>query len=285
MAANRLLYEVIRGLWCLDTSNIAGYAPIINKILSGEKVYEKKEIKSVFSYVDEHAYSVEPEKLQSGYAIIEIIGEITQYGDECAYGAADYVKMIDSANLNPRVKGIILKVDGPGGSVGAINPFKEFKSRKKKPIIALSDSACSLHYWMMAELADHIISANDVSARFGSIGVMCTLADVKGAYKKEGIELHEIYAPESENKNEAFRLALEGKYDMIKEEELSPIARKFQGAVRDNRKNLKEEKGVLSGKSFFAEDAKRLGLIDTIGNINDAIMMIEVLNQVKYKSV
>ena len=273
-------------MWALDISNMAGYVPILNKILSGEKLYEKKEQSAVFSVFDDNGNEVrDPQKNFSGYAQIEIVGEMTRYGNECAYGAEDYARMLDSANENSNIKGIILKVDGPGGAVSAIAPFLDFKSRAKKPIIALANTACSLHYWMISALADKIIAENTISARFGSIGVMCTIADMKGAYEKEGIKLHEIYAPESSHKNESFRLALEGKYDMIKEEELSPMAVKFQNAVRKNRPNLKEKTGVLTGKTFFAEEAKELGLIDAIGSRADAVAMIEVLNQVKYKSL
>lgn len=283
--ASRLLFEVLRGQWFLDLSNISGYQPLVNKIISGEMIYEKREAQSVMSFMTETGESVDPTKQFSGYAQIELIGEMTRYGNECTYGAEDYVRMLDAANDNSNVRGTILKTDGPGGAVGAINPFIDFKKRKRKPVVGLANTAASLHYWLLTEVCDYILAENTVSAKFGSVGVMCTLLDVRGAYKKEGYELHEIYGPESEqHKNLAFRLALEGKYDMIKSEELSPLEQKFQGSVKSNRPNLKIETGVLTGKTFFAEKAKELGMIDGIGGHKEAMEMIDMLNEVKYKS-
>lgn len=284
MAANKLLYEIIRGIWCLDVSNIHAYAPILNQVLRGEPVFQGSVKNSAISYYSANGGRVKESELETGFAKVDMIGELTLYGGECTYGALDYVHQLDQANNNPRIQGIVFHVDGPGGSVGAINPFTQFKARKKKPVIGLVNSACSAHLWSLLEVCDYVIAQDAISGRFGSVGVMCTFADVRGAYKEKGIELHEIYADESEHKNEAFRLALEGKYDMIKQEELSPIAIKFQNAVKAARPTLIQEPGVLTGKTYFAEDAKRLGLIDAIGTIEDAFAMIEVLNQVKYKS-
>lgn len=287
MAGNRLLYEIVRGMWCLDTQNISAYLPIIDRILAGEQIGKKQELASVFSYLDDSGNSFLPREVPnsfSGYARIELVGEMTRYGDQCSYGATDYIHMLDQANKDPKVKGIVLVVDGPGGSVSAIGDFITFSKRKAKPIVALANLACSLHYWIMSGVADYILAENDISARFGSIGVVCTFADVRGMYEKKGIKLHEILPPESEHKNQSFHLAMEGKYDQIIEEELSPLAQKFQNAVRQNRPNLKEEVGVLTGKTFGAEKSKELGLIDAIGDLSDAVAIIDSLYEIKYKS-
>lgn len=63
-----------------------------------------------------------------------------------------------------------------------------------------------------------------MSSAFGSIGVMCSFSDLKPFYEKMGVKFHEIYADQSENKNEAFRLALEGDYTKIRQESLNPMA-------------------------------------------------------------
>jgi len=102
---------------------------------------------------------------------------------------------------------------------------------------------------------------------------MMSFMDVKGYYEKEGIKLHTIYATESSDKNLAFQKALEGEYDMIREEELDPLARAFQAAVKANRSDKLNTavKGILSGKTFFADQAKEYGLIDRVGNNNTAV--------------
>jgi len=99
-------------------------------------------------------------------------------------------------------------------------------------------------------------------------------------WEKEGFKRHDIYAPESDWKNRAFKLALEGKYDEIKQEELSPLAIAFQNAIKATRGNkLKlDVPGLLNGRMFFANNekdnslnAKEVGLIDEVGTLDDAI--------------
>lgn len=91
--------------------------------------------------------------------------------------------------------------------------------------------------------------------------MVLTFSDYSEKRKKEGIIDHEIYPPESEYKNLAFRLALKGEYEMITQEMLSPIAIKYQNYVRAKRPNLKEKTGVLTGKTFGAEEAIELGMM------------------------
>ncbi|MEX2369037.1 MAG: S49 family peptidase, partial [Candidatus Paceibacterota bacterium] len=127
-------------------------------------------------------------------------------------------------------------------------------------------------YWT-ASACDYLVADNDISAEVGSIGVMMQFRDVSGYYEKEGIKLHTVYSSESDQKNLAFELALEGKYDLIREEELDPLARAFQQAVKKNRagKINTAAKGILNGRTFFAGDALANGLIDRIGTNTTAV--------------
>src|SRR5690606_39812630 len=104
-----------------------------------------------------------------------------------------------------------------------------------------------------------------ISRRVGSVGVVRSFVDAKAHWEEKGYSFHGIYPSESSEKNKVFQLALEGKYDRIKAEQLSPWAQKFQAAVREARPNLKEETGVLTGATFDTEKALDLGMIDSIG--------------------
>jgi protease-4 len=145
-------------------------------------------------------------------------------------------------------------------------------AQKSKPVVAFSDLAASAAYWT-ASSADLIIASNDISSEFGSIGVMMSFMDIRPMWEKEGVKFHKIYAPESNYKNLPFEKALEGDYDLIKSEELSPLAKRFQKAVRQNRKGKVDitQKGILNGKMYYARDAVKVGLADEIGNREYAI--------------
>tara|TARA_R110002050_G_scaffold155055_4_gene283066 strand:+ start:261 stop:1142 length:882 start_codon:yes stop_codon:yes gene_type:complete len=278
---NRLLSEVIRGVWLLEPSYLLGFGETVHKIVSGQNVEFENSTTALVKIMDPNGNRVranddgDMDIPEGSVAVVDMMGAVIKYGDWCTYGADEIVGALQMAENKINIKGSILNIDGPGGAVSAIGPFLQFAKTKTKPVIGLADACMSLHYWTACAVCDYLMADNDVSARFGSVGVVASFQDVKPYYKEQGIVFHEIYPDESANKNEAFRLALEGKYDMIKQEQLSPLAQKFQAGVRAGRPNLKEEPGVLNGKTYDADTSLGLGIIDGIGSLKEAIGMID----------
>lgn len=280
MKMNPLLSEVLRGQWFIDVNNIAAYDQFLISLLQGKTIPFNKEAKeaSLFGVLDGNGRLLRGNEEgivtvpKNSIAQVNVQGEIIKYGDYCIYGADDIVDALDRAQDNSNVDATVMRIEGPGGSVAAIDTFREFKRRKVKPIVGLVSNALSLHYWIAAELCDYIISDGDVSPMFGSIGVKASFLDRKKQLEMMGLEQIEINAPESEHKNLPFELAQKGDYSLIKTEMLSPLAIHFQNVVKENRPNLiTTEVGLLTGKTFYAKDALRLGLIDDIGDIGTAI--------------
>lgn len=208
-------------------------------------------------------------------AIIPLHGAMIKYGTMCAYGADEIAEAIDNAANDSQVAGVVLDVDSPGGAVDAIAPLVDAIQRAQgmgKPVVALCDCCASAAYFVACH-CDEIMASNKISSEFGSIGVMISFPDYAKYYEKEGIKVHTIYSNLSEYKNEPFELAKEGKYELIKSEVLDPLAQKFQQAVRERREGKLDEKveGILSGKVFYAEDALKNGLIDSIGSEQKAV--------------
>jgi len=288
MKVNRLISEIIKGEWLIDMHNFESYAPIVNKLLAGDPLTLNREVKSLLNFVDtqgkplpanEDGVVIVP---QGSIAVVKMIGEVIKYGDYCVYGADEIVAALTQAQNMKNVIATILIIDGPGGAVSAIGPFMEFaKNVKSKPIIGLCDQALSLHYWAAVELCDHIMADNNVSARFGSVGVVLTFADNQKRMEEKGYKFHEIYPAESEHKNLSFKLAREGKYEMIREEFLAPLAKKFQERVRAKLPNLKEEVGTLTGKTYFADEALRLNMIHSIGGMDKAVRQAIAMSSIQ----
>lgn len=280
MSRFKLISEVNNGAWFLNPADVMIYTEIAHNFLTGKAVNlpNKPEVNSFVKIYDQNAKLVQPDAngninvRKNSVAVIDMIGVLIKYGDWCTYGADEIVGAMDQANEDDNIAAIVLNINGPGGSVSAIPPFIEFNSRKKKPVIGLVEQCCSAHYYAAVSCCDHIMAANELSAEVGSIGVVLSFMDNRKKLEEMGYTLHEIYPKESENKNEAFRLALEGKYDMIKEEMLSPLAIDFQNAVKAGRPNLNTKiPGILNGKTFRAKQALEYGMIDTIGNLQNAI--------------
>ena len=271
---------------------LAGMGHIIAKMLAGEEVTFNATQTNLIKLYDGNANLIQGEYLTNGwgqivktefevpqgsYAMINMMGPVIKYGDMCTYGADEITDALNKVNSMANIKGIIMNIDGPGGAVSAIGPFLQFAKNKRKPVVGLVDMAASLHYWTAVALCDHIMVDNNVSSMVGSVGVVVSFADTKPYYEEKGIKFHEIYPPESKDKNLSFRLALEGKYDKLIDEHLSPIAQKFQAAVRAGRPNLKERDGVLSGRTFFADEALDNGMIDSIGDLRAAMKEVDRL--------
>ncbi len=288
MKFNPLLNELSRGIWAMSFEGLQIWGPIASKIMKGEEVNlnQNSEPKSIVSFMSETGKAITPDEngiLPDGtVAVVDMIGAIIKYGDWCTYGADEIVGILKANDANPKIVAQILNIDGPGGAVSAIAPFVEFGLTKKKPVVGLLDMCCSAHLYAAVSCCDHLMAANNISATIGSIGVVLSFVDNKKYLETLGYTFHEIYPEESANKNESFRLAMEGNYDMIKEEMLSPMAKKFQNDVKAARPNLKDEPGVLTGKIFGADKALEVGLIDSIGSKSKAIEMALMLGEMNH---
>jgi protease-4 len=280
--------DLMRADWLMSFEGIQAYAMIAHKIITGESVDIAPKTSSLMNIIDHNGKKVMPDSNgllnapKGSIAIIDMVGPVMKYGDMCTYGADEIVYAMKLADNNPNIIGTVFNEDGPGGAVSAIGPFIEFGKNKQKPVLSIADQCCSLHYWAMCAVSDYKMADNNVSAQFGSVGVVTSFADNRKYLENLGYVFHDIYPPESEHKNLASKLALEGKYDMIIEEMLSPIARKFQAAVREANPNLKEEVGVLTGKTFGADKALEYGMIDAIGSMDQAIQRLHIMSETNH---
>jgi len=288
MRVDRLLMDLNRGQWAMSFDGVLAFMPMVHKIMMGEAVPIIEKTHSLMSVVDNNGKPVRPDSSglinapKGSVAIIDMVGPVMKYGDMCTYGADEIVAAMYAADRNPNIIGTVFNEDGPGGGVNAIGPFMQFAKDKKKPVVSIADQCASLHYLAMCAVADYKMADNNVSAAFGSVGVVASIADNREYLEKLGYKFHDIYPKESEHKNMAVKLALEGKYEMITAEHLSPLAIQFQNVVREACPNLKEEIGVLTGKTFGADKALEYGMIDAIGSLDQAINRLHILSELNH---
>ena len=289
MRVDKLTLQIFRATWALDPRLALGFSDFVGNLITGNlsAVDEKLPLKVVAMGSDHVGIPLIARSSESNdgnywdavpkgsTAIIPLRGEMLKEDTWCSYGTETLAQVIMEAAAHKNVSAIIVDGDSGGGSVDSIAPLLDavsFARSQGKPIIGRGDLVASAAYYFFSSL-DLIIAANDISSTFGSIGVMITFADVQPYYEKQGVKFHTIYAPESDHKNQPFELALKGKYDLIKKEMLSPLARKFQNDVRNNRKGKIDitVKGILNGRMFYAADAVKYGLADEIGDFEHAI--------------
>lgn len=285
MQTSFLLHEILRSHWAIEPQTALAHGHLIAGLINGHpedftprgewqyQFADSGKMVSGGSYNDAPAGSV---------AIIPVKGTMLKYGTLCSYGTQEIAGMMNAAMASKKISAVVMDIDSGGGSVNSIPPLQNLLSRKSKPVVALADVAASAAYFVAAG-CDHIMADNSLSAGFGSIGVVTSFADMQPYWELQGVKFHTIYAPESKDKNLAFEKALKGDYELLQNEILSPLARQFQNHVSASRQGkLKTDTpGVLSGRMFFAEDALKAGLIDSIGSMEKAVQKALELAEVK----
>ena len=126
--------------------------------------------------------------------------------------------------------------------------------------------------------ANHII-ANKRAEAIGSIGAYTTILDLKGFYEQIGVKIHEIYATKSTDKNAEYREVLEGNYEPYLKNELDPLVDQFIEDMRNSRSNISEE--VFNGATYNGPEALEKGMVDSLGDLNDAINKVFELSNNK----
>lgn len=196
--------------------------------------------------------------------VLPINGPITKYNGDC--GEPGSIQMASSLGMMEKrdnIGSVVMLLDTPGGESRAANVMKNTIAGMKKPVLSSVDGMC-------ASLGMHLISASDeayVSSKLdqvGSIGSYCILADFSGMLEKEGIKVHEIYAPQSVDKNKDSRDAMKGDYTAI-QQELEQSVNEFINYVKQRRpQSASTEKEWNSGKMFDAATAQKIGLHDGV---------------------
>lgn len=205
--------------------------------------------------------------------IIPLHGVLTKYDNCIGCATQEVADILAAYRDDDSVGGFILDIDSPGGSSNAVMGMvgEIIRTRESgKPIIAHVDQCCSAAYWIASQC--DAIYADNILSELGSIGAYVELFDDR-TNAQTGERRIAIYAPQSTDKNKAYRDALEGDNQAM-ETELSELVTVFQDAVKSGRPDLKTDAdGVLSGAVFTAKKAIELGLANAIANLGACIEM------------
>jgi protease-4 len=291
MKNNSVLEDICNGKWALTFNAFQSLYPTFNKILQGEKIDFELKAKQLIEFYDEAYNEVKPNKegfLEIPFGstvVLNMIGPLVTYGSWWYYGADEIVSQLKKYDENPNVKAILVYMRGPGGSVSAIPPFLQFgnERNKKKPLAVVYDQMCSAHLYAAYGMQPDFVWAQNKMSEAGSLGVMLSFLKDAKWMEMNGLEMVSIYPDESEDKNLPARLALEGKFDLIKKEMLSPLAIMFRNDMIALNPNLKkDESGVLTGKTFYADDAVKVGFAKKIGTIAEALRELTITSELNH---
>jgi len=296
-----LTSQLRSGLWFIKPSDILGMSEQLLKLFGPEQdlklltsnLLEGRGALPILSFADGYETSSIYDQLPAGsIAIFKIAGTMLKYGTWWSYGTEEIAQQMIAAAMHKNIAGALVIGDSGGGGVNSISPLltaREYFKRAGKPVIGLFDSCYSAMYYFGCSL-DKLFLSNNISAGTGSIGVMMSFLDFIPYYEKLGIKSHIIIPDESSEKNAAVQLALEGKYERIKKEQLSPLAIGFQNHVlkeRAGKLNLEKNEIAIKGQTYFADQSIAIGLADGVRTQEQAIEelfdLIEVQKFLKSK--
>ena len=185
---------------------------------------------------------------------------------------------LKKAEQDKRVKGLILRVNSPGGTVTSSDiiyrEINRFKAERKIPVIAcVMELAASGGYYV--SMAADTIVVNPTSV-IGSIGVIALKFNAKGLMEKIGLEDETIKAGDKKDLWSPFRPNTKEERAIL-QNMLDNFHERFMKIVTEGRKELSlEQVRVLAdGRVFTAEQAAREKLVDEIGYLDDAVELVK----------
>lgn len=182
--------------------------------------------------------------------------------------------MLKMAADNPRIGGVVLWINGPGGMVQHVDVVAQLIADFTKPVATfVAGMMASAHYWI-GSAADRIFVASPL-CEIGSVGTMTTFVSFRDNYKQMGIDYRNIYAPQSDLKNEEFRKIEEDNNEQPLKDYLTEINNYFIAQVSRYR-NIPVDMSApfFRGKIFTGTVAVANGYADEFGTVEDAILWV-----------
>ncbi len=209
----------------------------------------------------------------SRIAIIYASGDIGGgEGDDNSIGSEGISKAIRKARLDKKVKAVVLRINSPGGSSLASDVlWREVAMTKKvKPIIvSMGDVAASGGYYMACAADSIFAQPNTIT---GSIGIFAILPNMQNFFnQKLGVTFDGVKTGQFADLGDVSR-PLNPAERLILQNDINRGYLDFTNAVASGRKkSQKYIDSIGQGRVWTGAQAVKIGLVDRLGNINDAI--------------
>lgn len=208
-------------------------------------------------------------------AVVEISGVISN--------SREVIRGIKSFTEDGGVKAIVLRIDSPGGGVGAAQEiYREVVKAKrvKKVVASLGGVAASGGYYVACG-ADKIVA--NPGTITGSIGVVMQFANIEELLKKIGYKGYVIKSGPHKDIGSPFREMVPEERALL-QEVIDTVHHQFIKAVAEQRKlPIEKVTAIADGRIFAGEQALAFGLVDKLGNLEDTIEFAAKMAGIKGK--
>ncbi|OBU11416.1 signal peptide peptidase SppA [Morganella psychrotolerans] len=222
-------------------------------------------------YAKLRGVGVAPEKETQNIAVVVVQGAIVDGPDAPGMAGGDAVSaLIREARLNPDVKALVLRVNSPGGSVTASDQIRAevaaLKQAGKPVVVSMGGVAASGGYWISTP-ADYIVaSPSTITGSIGIFGVITTFEDTLSQ-----IGVHTDGVSTSPLADATATKALTPEFSELMQMYIENGYRSFLTIVAQSRhKTTEEVDKIAQGRVWIGLDAKANGLVDKLGDFDDA---------------
>ena len=284
------LYEILtEKKWMISPDFVHGIRKALEQNLNAHAVYERPAPTCGFVtvnaadgsiyYPEEYQISEDGKQVRGQWAldsnnddaqnfpfvsVLTVDGPITRNGGGCSYGSVDHRNMMIKAANHPLCRGHIFIINTPGGSAWAKNDYEQAINYARKlgqPVIAFIDGMCASAGMYLASFCDERYYMHPKD-EIGCIGVMASFYSQADGSKNQFTDetYHELYDPESFDKNREFRdIANDGDSEKLVNE-LAKLGVEFRADIKKACPAAKDEH--LHGKVFDAEEVKGILMDD-----------------------
>ncbi len=183
------------------------------------------------------------------------------------------VKTLRRYGKNPDIKGILIRIDSPGGGVAASQEIYDElieiqREGQKKVVSSMGTVAASGGYYIAS--ATDLIVANPGTLT-GSIGVIMELTNIEGLLNKIGVEGITIKSGKNKDVGSPFRKMKKEERALL-QNVLDDVHSQFIEAVAEGRSlHIDEVRRLADGRIFTGRQAQEVGLVDELGSLQWAI--------------
>ena len=257
------------------------YHNAIKKLL---KVDSKEDYESVsiLDYTQNFITTSIPTDTPDEIAIIYAQGDIESgEGDVNVIGEGSMRRSIIEARDNEDVKAIVLRIDSPGGSALTSDLiWREIELAKKvKPVVvSMGNYAASGGYYIACNASKIFAENNTIT---GSIGVFGILPNFSGLSTKMGIYSEQVNTHQNAGNYNPFS-PIDEKFKAVTLEGVEKVYSTFVSHVAKGRKmTFAQVDAIAQGRVWTGSEALKLGLVDKIGGLDDAITEAARLSKTK----
>lgn len=218
-------------------------------------------------YAIGRATSTTPVTTGDTVAIIHMTGTISASGSGYITPENFYAEL-SSAEDDPHVKAIVLRINSGGGSSAASEEIATYVQQCTKPVVVSAGDTCASGAYMVASQADWIMGVQ--SSSIGSIGVISTITDYSDLLTALGIDVENITSGDVKGMGNG-TTEITDEQRQILQDQIDEDYAAFIQLVADGRgMSYDDVKTLATGATYTASDCVDNGLIDGTGTLQDA---------------